>query len=247
MADLDEQATWEEGIRRIDRTDALDAGVGGAGLANLQPKQLANRTRFLLRRVDGQRFVHVTSAVEHVLTDEQAQQLTLRAYSDEVYAVTTGDLGSSTIVYPATSVREGRVVYVLNERRGPLVVKHGGTGEFVTVPKLTAATVVLDSHDVVMVASEALPARPIVITSVTPATAPPGVPISLTLEGKGFLGIAAAEANFTTVALAVVSDTELTVDLVGTEGPDNPDPMNIRVFRTNTDFGSTDAFGWEAP
>lgn len=50
MGDLGEQSIWEPGIRQIERTDAIDAGVGGAGLANLQPKQLANRTRFLFDR-----------------------------------------------------------------------------------------------------------------------------------------------------------------------------------------------------
>lgn len=46
MADLAETATWA-GIYQLERTDAVDAGVGGAGISNLQAKLLANRTNFL--------------------------------------------------------------------------------------------------------------------------------------------------------------------------------------------------------
>lgn len=52
MADLTESATWETGIRQLEKTDLWDAGVSGAGIANLQAKQLANRTKFLKSAVD---------------------------------------------------------------------------------------------------------------------------------------------------------------------------------------------------
>lgn len=47
MANLSETPTYEAGIYQIERTDAVDAGVGGNGIANLQAKQLANRTAYL--------------------------------------------------------------------------------------------------------------------------------------------------------------------------------------------------------
>jgi hypothetical protein len=45
MANLQEQAAWEEGVYQIEQTDPV---VGGPdGISNIQAKQLANRTRWL--------------------------------------------------------------------------------------------------------------------------------------------------------------------------------------------------------
>ena len=52
MADLIETSTWEPGIQQLERTDLWDAGVAGAGIANQQAKQLANRTFYLKDKVD---------------------------------------------------------------------------------------------------------------------------------------------------------------------------------------------------
>ncbi len=47
MAYLSETNTYTGGIYQIERTDPVDAGIGGNGVANLQALQLANRTRWL--------------------------------------------------------------------------------------------------------------------------------------------------------------------------------------------------------
>lgn len=47
MATLTETATYTAGIYQLERTDAVDAGTGGAGISNQQAKDLANRTAFL--------------------------------------------------------------------------------------------------------------------------------------------------------------------------------------------------------
>lgn len=47
MANLSESSTFESGIYQLERTDAVDAGIGGNGVANLQARQLANRTKWL--------------------------------------------------------------------------------------------------------------------------------------------------------------------------------------------------------
>jgi len=47
MANLIETSTFPVGIYQLERTDPVDAGVGGSGISNLQPTQLAARTRFL--------------------------------------------------------------------------------------------------------------------------------------------------------------------------------------------------------
>lgn len=47
MAYLSETATYEEGVRQLERTDPVDAGVGGDGVANTPLKHLANRTKYL--------------------------------------------------------------------------------------------------------------------------------------------------------------------------------------------------------
>lgn len=50
MANLTETPGWT-GIYQLERTDAVDAGVGGAGISNLQATQLGNRTAFLRQQL----------------------------------------------------------------------------------------------------------------------------------------------------------------------------------------------------
>jgi hypothetical protein len=50
MANLTETANWETGIYQIETTDLVLGGP--AGVANLQPKQLANRTAWLKQQVE---------------------------------------------------------------------------------------------------------------------------------------------------------------------------------------------------
>jgi hypothetical protein len=50
MANLTETVTWEPGIYQIETTDLVLGGP--AGVANLQPKQLANRTSWLKQQVE---------------------------------------------------------------------------------------------------------------------------------------------------------------------------------------------------
>jgi hypothetical protein len=52
MANLAESPVWENGVYQIERTDVVDAGVAGNGIANLQAKLLANRTAFLKQVLD---------------------------------------------------------------------------------------------------------------------------------------------------------------------------------------------------
>jgi len=52
MADLIETITYEAGIYQLERTDLVDAGVNGDGVANRQASQLANRTAWLKQQVD---------------------------------------------------------------------------------------------------------------------------------------------------------------------------------------------------
>jgi hypothetical protein len=52
MANLAESPVWENGVYQIERTDVVDAGVAGNGIANLQAKLLANRTAYLKQVVD---------------------------------------------------------------------------------------------------------------------------------------------------------------------------------------------------
>jgi len=47
MANLIETSTFPAGVYRLERTDPVDAGVGGSGISNLQATQLAARTRYL--------------------------------------------------------------------------------------------------------------------------------------------------------------------------------------------------------
>ena len=47
MANLTETNTYPSGVYQLERTDPVDAGVSGSGLANLQALQLASRTNYL--------------------------------------------------------------------------------------------------------------------------------------------------------------------------------------------------------
>lgn len=51
MANLTEAETYETGIYQLERSDLWDAGVAGAGVANLAIKQLANRTKWLKEKI----------------------------------------------------------------------------------------------------------------------------------------------------------------------------------------------------
>lgn len=53
MGNLTEDGSaWDAGIYQLERSDAIDAGTGGNGIANLQALKLANRTAFLKIHVD---------------------------------------------------------------------------------------------------------------------------------------------------------------------------------------------------
>lgn len=52
MANLTETNTYPAGVYQLERTDPVDAGVGGSGLANLQALQLASRTNYLKTVLD---------------------------------------------------------------------------------------------------------------------------------------------------------------------------------------------------
>jgi hypothetical protein len=51
MAYLPEEANWEEGIRRLEKTDPAMAGLDG--VMNTQAAQLGNRTVFLKGGIEG--------------------------------------------------------------------------------------------------------------------------------------------------------------------------------------------------
>jgi chromosome segregation ATPase len=50
MGFLTETSTWEPNVYQIETTDAVSGGTDG--VANIQPKQLADRTRFLKDELD---------------------------------------------------------------------------------------------------------------------------------------------------------------------------------------------------
>ena len=52
MANLTETNTYPAGVYQLERTDPVDAGVSGSGLANLQALQLASRTNYLKQVLD---------------------------------------------------------------------------------------------------------------------------------------------------------------------------------------------------
>lgn len=52
MSNLSETTTYDAGVYQLERADPVDAGVAGAGIANSQGHNLANRTNYLKAHVD---------------------------------------------------------------------------------------------------------------------------------------------------------------------------------------------------
>lgn len=99
MATLNETETWTAGVTQLERTDVIDAGVGGNGKANQQAKDLANRAVWLKARTlanDGSVNVNATP-------------FDLTPYWDKGVVWITTSIASATARAPEPPLGEARV------------------------------------------------------------------------------------------------------------------------------------------
>lgn len=116
MTDLTDVSVWETGIYRLETTDLVIGGAGGT--ANVQPQQLANRTRHLKDRLDG-------------LYDE------VRSISDSAVAPTVAVPSSGVVSYVVvpSELNEWQLVRV----SATLVTgRSGGSGNLSIMPRRVA-------------------------------------------------------------------------------------------------------------
>lgn len=113
MANLIETSTFEAGIYQLETSDPVLGGPGG--ISNLQPQQLANRTRFLKDQLD----VLQAAAGGYATLAQLVAELNKRDHKQSVRAATTADIalnGLQTI--DGVALQAGDRVLVKNQITG---------------------------------------------------------------------------------------------------------------------------------
>jgi hypothetical protein len=135
MANVTETATWESGIYRIETTDPILGGE--TGTANVQAKQLANRTQWLKIRAD---------QVDAAASGFGSLPARLTALQSQVEAVGTDMVNiDHTAVMQALSLAHmaHEAIDALRfgpwQQRGEIVIKNRGIVSGCTVTKSTTA------------------------------------------------------------------------------------------------------------
>jgi hypothetical protein len=135
MANVTETATWESGIYRIETTDPILGGE--TGTANIQAKQLANRTLWLKARAD---------QVDAAASSYGSLPARLNAMQSQVEAVGADMVNMDhTAVMQALSLAHmaHEAVNALRfgpwQQRGEIVIKNRGVVSGCTVTKSTTA------------------------------------------------------------------------------------------------------------
>lgn len=114
MANLIETSAFEAGIYQLETSDPVLGGPGG--IANLQPQQLANRTRFLKDQVDALQAAAGTYATLAQLVAELAKL----DHKQSVRAATTANLASLSglLTVDGVALQAGDRVLVKNQTTG---------------------------------------------------------------------------------------------------------------------------------
>lgn len=96
MANLQETATWENGIRQLEVTDPV---IGGPdGIDNIAPRQLANRTLFLKGQVDSLRAgLNQTNNNVTNLDSSKESKTVVSALASRVSSVESGKEDKTTV------------------------------------------------------------------------------------------------------------------------------------------------------
>lgn len=114
MANLIETSAFEAGIYQLETSDPVLGGPGG--ISNLQPQQLANRTRFLKDQVDALQAAAGTYATLAQLVAELAKL----DHKQSVRAATTANLASLSglLTVDGVALQAGDRVLVKNQTAG---------------------------------------------------------------------------------------------------------------------------------
>ncbi len=128
MANLTEDgSSYEAGIYQLERSDAIDAGIGGNGLANIQGQYLANRTAYLKIHVDALEVLRDRGPVLRSM-------ITLSADTTLVRATHMGTLIECSGYVLTLPVTAGMV-------EGDILVFRAGLTDSVTIRKNTSQTI----------------------------------------------------------------------------------------------------------
>lgn len=115
MANLTENSAWEEGIYRLETTDAVIGGENG--ISNRQAKQLGNRTAYLKAQVEGKANAdhnhdEVYSAVDHNHDETYTTPAYVQAMATPVGAVLIWPLAAEPAGYlPCEGAAVSRETY----------------------------------------------------------------------------------------------------------------------------------------
>jgi hypothetical protein len=112
MANLAESAIWEAGIYQIERTDVVEAGVGGNGTSNLQAKQIANRLLYLKK----------FSAVGNYDINVNANPFDLTPYIDLAVWNVTASIVGATARAPEPAIGEAYTKCIRNGSANDVVI-----------------------------------------------------------------------------------------------------------------------------
>ena len=112
MANLEEEAVWEEGVYQIKTTDLGEGGPDG--LSNRQAKELANRTAYLLaNKVDKEESCPVGSPYEQHLNDPEPKERGLPG-DWEIWSFRADGYGLSSTALPAYTTYTAGANYAVN-------------------------------------------------------------------------------------------------------------------------------------
>jgi hypothetical protein len=136
MANVTETQNWESGIYRIETTDPILGGENGT--ANIQAKQLANRTQWLKARAD---------QVDAAATGYGSLQARLAAMQSQVDSVGTDMVSmEQTAIMQALSLAQmaHEAIDALRfgpwQQRGEIIIKNRGVVSGCTVTKSSTAS-----------------------------------------------------------------------------------------------------------
>lgn len=113
MSNVTETATWETGVYQIETTDWVEGGA--TGTANVQAKQLANRTTYIKQRIDSAinttREITMATTTEDMSANDTGKLIILvsAASSNVVYnLLDAGDLSAGTkIILSTRGIKSG--------------------------------------------------------------------------------------------------------------------------------------------
>lgn len=124
MANLPLTRTYTADIYQLERTDPVDAGIGGSGIDNLQAKQLGSRTNYLKDHVDALE----ANSIRHSGTKNINADVTLTNLDYGKLIKVVGNSAPVTITLPTSlSSKDGDTLPIVNKSSFVVTILRQGT------------------------------------------------------------------------------------------------------------------------